>query len=105
MVDERSEMAAGATGKHWTAWITTDPGMLAGQMCDVVVLRDRWDDFPGRWVSAGEPEYWVETPLTAGGEHPALTDEVERLLDLGGWVRVGSWEVVPTGLVATVQPK
>ena len=96
--------------EHFTAWVTTDSSMLAGEYCDVVVLRDeekpqeREDGTMGTlWVSQGDPLFHIPTTVKAAGDDTEEAfKQAAELLAEAGWTVEGSWTPVTSGGIATV---
>jgi hypothetical protein len=96
--------------EQFTAWITTDPSCVTTGHCDVIVLMDKitaysegpnGDEIP-EWESTGPEVFSAVTTIPCDGDHKAVIDECETLLNAAGWGTTSDWEAVPTGYIATV---
>lgn len=82
----------------FNAWLTTDSGSVATDVCDVVVLdtnatnADEWEYF-----------YATTTVDVRTGDHDDAVKQAGELLADAGWRTVGEWRTVPSGYVITVE--
>lgn len=98
--------------EHYTAWLTTDPTCLIGDLIDVTVLADTivtydvdadGDETPV-WESTGGPLCQATTSVPAkDGDVGLAMCEARELLDEAGWRVIGDWSAVNSGYVATVE--
>ena len=95
---------------HFTAWLTTDPGALQGDLIDVAVIEDEpiseRADGTTVWSShGGTADFYAETTITTTYSHAdmAAMAEAEALVEGAGWTFVSSWEGCDSGYTATVE--
>lgn len=100
--------------RQYSAWLCTDPNVLAGQHCDITVLADTptlaeaGEDGPSLpvWHSNGPPLFHSELAITCDALDftPALQLAQTALLAAGWRPTFGAqWAPVGTGCMITVE--
>lgn len=101
------------TDQHFTAWLTTDPGCLDQDHCDITVLQDAITGYNTAedgtelpiWSTdiMVNPQYYATTRTPAADDsHKQAQQQAAELLTSAGWALAGPWAATPTGYIATV---
>lgn len=96
------------SGEHFTAWVTTAADCLTDDFSDVSVLKDQKLDLQLaggeviEWASDGGPLFCASTGIRRDAGPQDQADAARQVLGRAGWQIVGSWQMVPTGMIVTV---
>lgn len=97
---------------HFTAWLTTEPACLDGDVADVTVLQNA-ENVDGEWINADavspsgntqEPVSFLYTRVPAGDSFvQEARHDAEILLAESGWRMTGDWVPYVNGAFVDVE--
>lgn len=96
MTDTMTDMMTD-TNDEYTALIGTCADTVAGDYCDVEVIKE---------IGSGDPVFKADLPVRVDDDDVLVKveDAADEALEAAGWKRITGWEYEYDGLNATVIP-